>query len=317
MQSHVLSRSILRPTAQVQDPLAGAAPPRLVVHLPCPVQSTAMSTAASPTADAASAATPEAAPESPSHAEGRSPAASSSSPPSSVAAASEGAPPRDEKIAKPDDEARPEEDASAAESLEEGETEDDPPLPQEPVPEGPPLPNEPVPESQDDGWECRWEATYQSWYFVNRFTGASQWENPRTAAAESSAAAAAAAPSAPQPPVNEKPPAGGYNPAIHGDYDPNAWYAQAYKQEEEARDAAVAAAALPRKRRATRTPCPWASTAGTMNAFFDVDAAANQHDGRSLKAERQNQRLSKTELKAFKEKRRARKEEKRRAWLLD
>ena len=54
-----------------------------------------------------------------------------------------------------------------------------------------------------------------------------------------------------------------------------------------------------------------------MNAFFDVDAAANQHDGRSLKAERQNQRLSKTELKAFKEKRRARKEEKRRAWLLD
>ena len=298
-----------------------------------------MSTAASPTADAASAATPEAAPESPSHAEGRSPAASSSSPPSSVAAASEGAPPRDEKIAKPDDEASPEEDASAAESLEEGETEDDPPLPQEPVPEGPPLPNEPVPESQDDGWECRWEATYQSWYFVNRFTGASQWENPRTAAAESSAAAAAAAPSAPQPPVNEKPPAGGYNPAIHGDYDPNAWYAQAYKQEEEARDAAVAAAALPPEAAGD----PYAVSRGfnrwngqaqagdmgpgrhsdeaksrrQMNAFFDVDAAANQHDGRSLKAERQNQRLSKTELKAFKEKRRARKEEKRRAWLLD
>ena len=54
-----------------------------------------------------------------------------------------------------------------------------------------------------------------------------------------------------------------------------------------------------------------------MNAFFDVDAAANSHDGRSLKAEQSNKKPSKNELKAFKEKRRARKEEKRRAWLRD
>lgn len=54
-----------------------------------------------------------------------------------------------------------------------------------------------------------------------------------------------------------------------------------------------------------------------MNVFFDVDAAANVDDGRSLKAERSNKRISKSELKAFKEKRRARKEEKRRAWLRD
>ncbi|KAF7549442.1 hypothetical protein G7Z17_g6397 [Cylindrodendrum hubeiense] len=54
-----------------------------------------------------------------------------------------------------------------------------------------------------------------------------------------------------------------------------------------------------------------------MNAFFDVDAAANAHDGRSLKAERSGKKPSKNELKAFKEKRRARKEEKRRAWLRD
>ncbi|UNI14007.1 hypothetical protein JDV02_000691 [Purpureocillium takamizusanense] len=305
-----------------------------------------MSPAASPTPDAASAATPEVAPESPAHAKGQSPVASPS-PSSSVAAAaaaSEGAAPRDDKMARPDDAPLPE-DTSDADSLEEGETEDDPPLPQEPLPEGPPLPNEPVPGSQDDGWECRWEATYQSWYFVNRFTGASQWDNPRVAAGSSSssgaaaAAAAAVAPSAPQPPVNEMPPAGGYNPAIHGDYDPNAWYAQAYKQEEEARDAAVAAAALPPEATVDGYGVSmgfnrWngqaqsgdmgpgrhsdeAKSRRQMNAFFDVDAAANQHDGRSLKAERQNQRLSKSELKAFKEKRRARKEEKRRAWLLD
>ena len=54
-----------------------------------------------------------------------------------------------------------------------------------------------------------------------------------------------------------------------------------------------------------------------MNAFFDVDAAANSHDGRSLKAERRGKNLSKKELKAFKDKRRDRKEEKRRAWLRD
>ena len=54
-----------------------------------------------------------------------------------------------------------------------------------------------------------------------------------------------------------------------------------------------------------------------MNAFFDVDAAANSHDGRSLKAERSGKKLSKQELKQFKEKRKAKKEEKRKAWLRD
>lgn len=54
-----------------------------------------------------------------------------------------------------------------------------------------------------------------------------------------------------------------------------------------------------------------------MNAFFDVDAAANSHEGKSLKAERSGKKLTKTELKNFKEKRKARKEEKRRAWLKD
>ena len=54
-----------------------------------------------------------------------------------------------------------------------------------------------------------------------------------------------------------------------------------------------------------------------MSAFFDVIAAANMHDGRSLKAERAGKKPSKKELREFKEKRRAKKEEKRRAWLKD
>ncbi|KYK60197.1 hypothetical protein DCS_01333 [Drechmeria coniospora] len=221
-------------------------------------------------------------------------------------------------------------------------TDDDPPLPQQATPDGPPLPSEPVPEPPDDGWDCRWEESYQAWYFVNRFTGASQWENPRVSQGATTTAdgavPATSVSSVPQPPVGETPAVGGYNPAIHGDYDPNAWYAQVYKQEEEQREAdAVAAANIMKPTAGTDVAVAFnrftgqfqtadmgpgrhsdeAKSRRQMNAFFDVDAAANAHEGRSLKAERQNQRLSKAELKAFKEKRRAKKEEKRRAWLMD
>lgn len=132
---------------------------------------------------------------------------------------------------------------------------------------------------------------------------------------------------------------GGYNPAIHGNYDPNADYAlEATKEEEEAEEAAAAAAAFPNR------PAQDYSTAAHFNrftgkfqqaelgpdmhndenkskrqmtAFFDVDAAANTHDGRSLKAERRGKALTKKELKAFQDKRKAKKDDKRRAWLRD
>lgn len=204
-----------------------------------------------------------------------------------------------------------------------------PPLPSEPVPGGPPLPAEPVPATQDDGWDCTWDPNTQAWFFSNRFTGKTQWENPRVQTSE-------AAPTQPLPPVDEKPVAGGYNPAIHGDYDPNAWYAKGDKADEDEYDAEAAVAgaynADPYASTATFNRFTGSFQAGDagpgrhsdeakskrqMNAFFDSEAAANSHDGRSLKAERTNKRLSKAELKAFKDKRRAKKEEKRRAWLRD
>lgn len=158
---------------------------------------------------------------------------------------------------------------------------------------------------------------------------------------------AAALPSYSGAPGTSSPPKrkwGGYNPAIHGSYDPNADYAQeASKEEEEAEEAAQAAAVM-----AAGLPNPNGAndytaqahfnrftgkfqTAGQgpdmhndenkskrqMTAFFDVDAAANSHDGRSLRAERRGKTLNKKELKAFKDKRREKKEEKRRAWLRD
>ncbi|KAM0324354.1 hypothetical protein ACHAQA_008135 [Verticillium albo-atrum] len=245
---------------------------------------------------------------------------------------------------------------SARSSLEPGETSSPsaspsaahPPLPNEapPLPnEAPPLPNEAPPAAEDDGWDFQWDATTQAYFFYNRFTGATQWDNPRIATSSSTAAPApapsapgttssATALTAPPPlPTDSRPPAGGYNPAIHGDYDPTAWYAQTGPSEEEIAAAAAvpgqtgdyaAAAAFNRFtgqfQAAGEGPdrhTDEAKSKRQMNAFFDVDAAANSHDGRSLKAERAGKKLSKTELKQFKEKRKARKEEKRRAWLRD
>lgn len=216
--------------------------------------------------------------------------------------------------------------------------EDAPPLPTEEVPplpdNAPPLPAE-APPVEDDGWEPKWDDRAQAYYFFNRFTNVSQWNNPR-------------APQVAQPPPPgvipsaiatntqpiARPVAGGYDPAIHGDYDPNADYAQVQPTQEQeiaeyapGTDPAAAYAATGAFNRFTGK---WQNAAlnpenfndenkskRQMNAFFDVDAAANSHDGKSLKAERAGKKLSKQELKAFKEKRRDKKEEKRRAWLRD
>ncbi|KAF7160819.1 hypothetical protein CNMCM5623_006413 [Aspergillus felis] len=217
-------------------------------------------------------------------------------------------PPGDKEDAK-------EEDASA------------PPLPDEPLP--PPLPNE-APPDEDDGWEPVWDATAQAYYFYNRFTGVSQWENPRVPDAASAPAPVPVSDAAEG--VKEKDPiVGGYNPAIHGDYDPTAPYAQQHEEH----PLGGASAADPsgsyeavgtfnrftgRWQPATLTPENYNDenkSRRQMNAFFDVDAAANAHDGRSLRAERSAKKLTKKELKMFKEKRREKKEEKRRAWLRD
>ncbi|KAM0299521.1 hypothetical protein HYE67_007629 [Fusarium culmorum] len=212
-------------------------------------------------------------------------------------------------------------------------TPDGPPLPSEPLPSGPPLPAEPAPQQEDDGWDCQWDPNTQAWFFVNRFTGKSQWDNPRVATS-AAAPAVPAAPGVPQPPASEKPAAGGYNPAIHGDYDPNAWYAQGNNTDDQtattsatALDPAEVYASTATFNRFTgqfqtadagpERHSDEAKSKRQMNAFFDVEAAANSHDGRSLKAERSGKKPSKAELKQFKEKRRARKEEKRRAWLRD
>jgi WW domain len=208
--------------------------------------------------------------------------------------------------------------------------EDAPPLPDEP----PPLPSKVPPDQPlDDGWEPIWDDRAQGFYFYNRITQVSQWENPRVPATTHPGPPGVAnherRAAAPVPPV----PA--YNPAIHGDYDPNADYAKTHQTAVSSQAAVAAPGTDPSEAYAAtgafnRFTGKWqdaevtperfgdeAKSKRQMNAFFDVDAAANSHDGRSLRAERQQKKLSKQELKAFKEKRREKKEEKRRAWLKD
>lgn len=127
----------------------------------------------------------------------------------------------------------------------------------------------------------------------------------------------------------------GYNPKIHGDFDPNADYAK-WHQPETAQaenvdldDAAnmigtfEQAGTFNRRTGAFQAASQDADyhndenkSKRQMNAFFDVDRAANAHDGRSLKAERANKKMSKDQVKAFNEQRRAKKEQKRREFLM-
>ncbi|CAL5871389.1 uncharacterized protein PFLUO_LOCUS5639 [Penicillium psychrofluorescens] len=239
----------------------------------------------------------------------------------------------------------PEHQADDAEEQSQPDTKEDdqesaPPLPDEAPP---PLPDEAHPgQAEDDGWEPVWDGNAQAFYFYNRLTGLSQWENPRVPDAASATApgtgeASGTQPSASSlspPPRPKSPVLGGYNPAIHGDYDPNASYAQHYEEQAQPESSTSAqgdgTAAYAATGMFNRFTGRWQDASITtethndenksrrqMNAFFDVDSAANSHDGRSLRAERSAKKLSKQELKMFKEKRREKKEEKRRAWLRD
>lgn len=208
----------------------------------------------------------------------------------------------------------------------------------------PPLPDEttpPIPQ-EDDGWDPIWDPNAQAYYFYNRFTQASQWTNPRVPEAQPGPPGVGnydrmptGAPGTSPPPSNDQPSShGGYNPAIHGDYDPNASYAVDLDSNSSAAPDLPSASTGPEIYTATgvfnRFTGKWQphdinpenhndenKSRRQMSAFFDVDAAANSHDGKSLKAERAGKKLSKAEVKAFKEKRKERKEERRRAWLRD
>lgn len=188
--------------------------------------------------------------------------------------------------------------------------------------QSPPLPlGSPPRTPEDDGWQPVWDESFGAFYFFNSITGETTWTNPRV----------------PQPPdghggdgerrlvASEHDPLQ-YNPAIHGDYDPAAPYAQPRDRVPAPGDEYTSVAAFNRftgkfqQATSHHTPENYNDenkSRRQMEFYFDVDAAANSHNGKSLKAERQTKRLTKKELKEYKEKRKQRKEEKRKAWLKD
>jgi hypothetical protein len=130
-----------------------------------------------------------------------------------------------------------------------------------------------------------------------------------------------------------------YNPRIHGNYDPNADYAKytAQRLAEQSGTTATTTAfgamsgqlsanysatmALNARTGSTQPAhltaerhTDGAKSGRQMNAFFDVDAAANAHEGKSLKEERKAKKLSKAEVKAFNEARKDKKLKKRMAF---
>jgi hypothetical protein len=126
----------------------------------------------------------------------------------------------------------------------------------------------------------------------------------------------------------------GYNPKIHGKYDPNAPYAQYHKQkrDEESFAEQGVPSLLPAGQsgdyavagtfnrftgnfqdadKSVERHNDYNKSGRQMGAYFDVDAAANSHDGRSLKEERRQEKLSKKQIKELADKRRQKKEKKR------
>lgn len=177
--------------------------------------------------------------------------------------------------------------------------------------EDPPLPPGPPPGANDDGWQAIWDEQHQAYYFYNALSGQSTWTNPRVPEATviPPLIAAVAAPEAYAPGTEPADPTGavegepGYEPTYyqlaHGLTDPNAVTAE---------DIAGTYAATGTFNRFTgkwqagktaETYNDENKTKRQMEFYFDVDAAANSHDGRSLKAERQMKKLSKKELKAY------------------
>ena len=129
----------------------------------------------------------------------------------------------------------------------------------------------------------------------------------------------------------------GYNPRIHGMWDDNAPYAayHTYTKWRDTNNTAAAAQTQPEAEAQYAFTASFNAHTGRfqtgeqsaerhndynksgrqMSNFFDVDSAANAHEGRSLKAERQEKKYSKKEIAAMNEKRRQKKQEKRMAFL--
>ncbi len=230
-----------------------------------------------------------------------------------------------------------------------------PPLPDEPLPETashqPPLPNEPLPGTEpgspnlnvtatsisspktegidaiqhtntveeihdvkstevkepEDGWTAIFEPNYNAYYFYNSKTGETTWDNPRANDRHATAPAETRAGERLETTEEDK---------------EREEYAQSFPQQQDETDYAFAARFNRRTGRFVGDPNRTvdnntvdARTERKMRRIIDPDAAENQHDGRSLRAERAKLKYTKKEMAEFKLKYKEKKNQARRGWL--
>ncbi|KAK9247375.1 hypothetical protein V1506DRAFT_532496 [Lipomyces tetrasporus] len=179
-----------------------------------------------------------------------------------------------------------------------------------PLPPGPPPPTaEKAPE--EEPWESIWDPNTEAFYYYNHITEETTWEKPTSLRLESSKKSN----------IDKNKPSAENGYAARGFFNRFTGKWQPYRAPSDGdgdvygdddKDDSITPGEI----------VPFQEFSGEnkakrqLNAYFDVDLAANMHDGRSLRTERQQQKLSKKQLQQFKKKKQEKKERNKRAWLL-
>ncbi|KAG5513716.1 hypothetical protein PMAC_000754 [Pneumocystis sp. 'macacae'] len=147
----------------------------------------------------------------------------------------------------------------------------------------------------DDGWNAVLDSKTQTYYFWNSKTNETTWKNPRIQNNSSE---------------------------MHIDMDmhPKSTSPYSYPYKEYVFTARFNRLTGKWQNDPDKIPENFTADARALRQqsfYFDVEATAAAHDGRSFRAERQQKRLTKKELANYKKQNRQKKEQRKREWLLE
>jgi hypothetical protein len=184
-------------------------------------------------------------------------------------------------------------------------------------------------------WEAWSDPTQVYWCYYNTVTKNTQWHNPLVPENNSSTTKQPAVDKYPIS-VPEDPSIPPYNPKIHGDYDNwRIMYKVSSRTRKEVTPEDEKADLEKKKKELFAAQANFNRMTGTfqnpaldpsnhsdeakakrqMEGFFDHDAWAAKHEGRSLKDERRKQKVSKAQIKEWKDGKAAKKREKFMKWI--
>ncbi|KAG4306113.1 hypothetical protein PORY_000101 [Pneumocystis oryctolagi] len=152
------------------------------------------------------------------------------------------------------------------------------------------------PSAPDDGWNAVLDPKTQSYYFWNSKTNETTWKNPRVSNDTSESCMS----------LNT--------------YQKNEVNHSSYPYKEYVFTARFNRMSGKWQNDPNKVPENFTEDARALRQqsfYFDVEATAAAHDGRSFRAERQQKRLTKKELANYKKLYRKKKEQRKREWLLD